>query len=138
MSDETNTKHDLRGTWNAEITFGEGPREGELEPVELTFLAGGVIIHSDEPILQANGRYVQPPRGIGEWSVEDDRLFYWFDEVRTDPAGRPTSVAHVRAEGTVEPDGQTFTAAGTGEVYGTGGELVATNQTTVRAVRADG
>lgn len=128
--------HDLSGTWNAEITFGEGPREGEVEPVELTLHADGVIIHSDEPVLQAGGQHVQPPRGIGEWAVEDDRLAYWFYEVRTDPAGKPTIVVRVQAEGTVGAEAQTFTAAGTGEVYGTGGELLVTNHTTVRATRA--
>lgn len=116
--------------------FGEGPREGEVEPVKLTLQAGGVIIHADEPVLQPDGRYVQPPRGIGEWSVADDRLRYWFYVVLADPGGRPRGVVHVSAEGTVAQDRQSFTVAGKGEVYGTDGELLVTNHTTARATRA--
>lgn len=129
--------HDLRGTWSAEVTFEKGPLEGRVEFVELILEADRAIVPTDESVLHTCGRYLQPPRGIGEWAVEDDRLSYSFYDVLIDAAGKPTNVVRVRAQGAIEPDGHTFTAAGTGEVYGTGGELLATNQTSIRATRAD-
>lgn len=129
--------HDLRGTWEAEVTFVRGPLEGKVESVELILDADELIPDGDQADSpRAGGRYLQPPRGIGEWAAAEDRLTYSFYEVQPDPEGKPAKVVHVRAEGTVGAGGQTFTAAGTGEVYGTGGELIATNQTTVRATRS--
>lgn len=55
----------------------------------------------------------------------------------SDPAGRPTSVVDVGAEGTVGPDRQTFTAAGIGEIDGSGGEVLVTHHAAVHATRAD-
>lgn len=107
--------HDLRGAWKAEVTFVKGPLEGKVKSLELMLDADD----ADPP--HAGGRSVQPPRGIGEWALEDDRLSYAFYEVLTDSAGRPTNVVHVRAKGTVDLDGQTFKAAGTGRSTGPAG-----------------
>lgn len=134
MTDPAARTDVLPGTWNAEITFIKGPRAGEVEPVELTFLLGGTL-HADEPVHQPDGRYKWPQHGIGEWTLTDDRLVYWFYKVLADPDRRPSGVVYARGEGTVAPNEQTFTATGTGDVYGTGGELVVTNHTTVRATR---
>jgi len=123
----------LVGPWRAELTFTEGPREAEREPVTLTFLQGGVIVHADE-IPAGNG---QLPRGIGEWTSQDDQFSYWFNVVLNDPTGRPAVVVYVHGEGRLTEDRQTFTASGGSEVYGSAGELLATNRADLQATRVD-
>lgn len=110
----------------------KGPREGKREPVVLTFLPEGVIVHADK-IRAENG---QLPRGIGEWTVEDGRFSYWFNVVLNDPTGRPTTVVYVHGQGTLAADGQTLAASGGSEVYGSSGELV-THHADVLATRAE-
>jgi hypothetical protein len=122
--------HDLTGTWNAHLRFVKGPREGETESVELTFLPPNVILHADRTRLP-NG---QLPRGIGEWAIDDGQLSYWFHVVLTGPNGVPEKVVYVRAQGEVAPDGRTFTALGSSGVYQRG-NLVATHQVEVRGAR---
>jgi len=134
MPTSTPAAYDLVGAWNAQVTFIAGPRQGETESVVLTLLPDGVIVHSDEVPLD-DGRV---PRGIGEWTAADGRLAYRFDVVLADTAGRPATVAHVHANGSVAPGGQTFTASGGSEIYGLGGNLLATHQAEVRARRAAG
>jgi hypothetical protein len=127
------TDHQLLGAWDAHLTFVKGPRKGEREPVLLTFLADGLIIHADEIRLETG----QVPRGIGEWAAENDRLSYWFNVVLTHPDGRPANVVRIRAHGRLAPDGHTFTATGTGEVYGSCEDPLVTHHVDVRARRAD-
>ena len=128
----TLTDSALVGPWRAQLTFTKGPREGEREPVMLTFLRDGVIVHADE-IHADNG---QLPRGIGEWTIQDDRLSYWFNVVLNDPTGRPTMVVYVHGDGTLAPDARTFMASGGSEVYGTGQQLLATHHADLLATRA--
>jgi hypothetical protein len=40
----TSTSDALVGTWNAQLTFARGPRQGEQERLRLTFLPDGVIV----------------------------------------------------------------------------------------------
>ena len=125
------TENAVAGAWRAHLIFTEGPRRGEQEPVFLTFLPGGVIVHADE-IPAENG---QLPRGIGEWTMAGEGFSYWFNVVLNDPAGRPTIVAYVHGSGSLAPDRQTLTASGGSEVYGSAGELLATTeQTSARPV----
>ncbi len=126
------TEHALAGVWRAQLTFTDGPRQGTHEPVRLTFLPDGVVIHADE-IRPENG---QLPRGIGEWTTEEERFSYWFNVVLNDPTGRPDHAVYVHGEGTLAPDGQTFTAGGGSEVYGSDGRLLATHRAELRATRA--
>jgi hypothetical protein len=92
-----------------------------------------VIIHADQ-IRRDNG---QVPHGIGEWTAEDRRLSYWFYVVLTDHDGRPANVVHIRGRGMLAPRGETFTAAGTGEVYASGGrEPLVTHHVDAHATRA--
>jgi hypothetical protein len=123
---------DVTGSWNAHLTFAKGPREGETERVQLTFLPQGVIVHAD--LVRSDTG--QLPRGIGEWTVDGHQLSYQFHVVLTGPEGEPAKVVRVRARARLEPDGQTFTGQGTGEVHGCGGELLVTNHVEVRATRA--
>ncbi len=122
----------LAGVWRAQLTFTEGPRQGTHEPVRLTFLSDGVVIHADE-IRAENG---QLPRGIGEWTIEEDQFSYWFNVVLNDQSGRPDGVVYVHGEGTLAADGLTFTASGGSEVYGPGGGL-STHRADLVATRAD-
>ncbi len=120
------------GAWNAQLTFVEGPRQGETEPVLLTFLADGVVVHADR-IPASNG---QLPRGIGVWTAESDRFSYWFNVVLNEPSGRPAHVVYVHGQGTLAADGTTFTASGGSEVYGSTGELLFVNRANGEASRA--
>lgn len=124
--------HRLQGAWDAQLTFVKGPREGEREPVHLTFLPDGVIIHADQ--IQGHGG--QLPRGIGEWTVHDGRFSYWFNVVLNECSGRPRTVVYVHGQGTLATHGQSFTAGGGSEVYASGGELLVTHRADVRATRA--
>jgi hypothetical protein len=128
----TSTNEALLGAWYAQLRFVEGPREDEDEPVRLTFLPGGVIIHADE-IPAENG---QLSRGIGEWTSEGDSFSYWFNVVFNDSTGRPTIVVHVHGDGTLAPDGRTSTASGGSEIYRADGRLLATNRADLVATRA--
>lgn len=128
----TSTDCALVGAWCAQLAFTKGPREGEREPVTLTFLRDGVIVHADEIRAKNN----QLPRGIGEWTTEGDTFSYWFNVVLNHPMGRPTIVVYVHGDGTLAADGRTFTASGGSEVYGSGGQLLATNHADLVATRA--
>lgn len=125
-------KQALIGTWKGDVAFTAGPRQGQQEVAQLTFLPDGVIIHAEVSV--ESGRL---PRGIGEWTAERDRLSYWFNVVLSDSEGRPEHVVHVHGEGTLATDGQTFTASGGGEVYATSGKLLVTNPAEVVATRAE-
>ena len=126
------TDSQLVGRWRAQLTFTNGPRAGEREPVTLTFLPDGVIVHADE-IRPDNG---QLPRGIGEWTTEGDSFSYWFNVVLNDATGCPTTVVYVHGDGTLAPDGRTFTASGGGDVY-TSGQLIASNRADLHATRTE-
>ncbi len=129
----TATESPLVGLWRAQLTFTKGPREGGREPVTLTFLADGVIVHADDIRVEKD----QLPRGIGEWTTDGDSFSYWFNVVLNDPGGRPTIVVYVHGDGTLAPDGRTFTASGGSEVHGSTGELLATNRVDLHATRAE-
>ena len=127
------TDNALAGAWRAQLIFTEEPRNGEQEPVFLTCLPGGMIVHADE-IPAENG---QLPRGIGEWTTAGDRFSYWFNVVLNDPTGRPTIVVYVHGSGSLAADRQTLTASGGSEIYASAGELLATNRAELRAARAE-
>ncbi len=127
------TDSGLVGAWGAQLTFTDGPRQGTDEPVRLTFLPDGVIVHADE-IPAENG---QLPRGIGEWTADGDRFSYWFNVVLNEPSGRPDHVVYVHGQGTLPTDPQTFTASGGSEVYSSTGELLVTHLADLVATRAD-
>jgi hypothetical protein len=143
------TDHALAGAWRARLTFTEGPRQGEYEPVRLTFtegprqgeyepvrltfLPGGVIVHADEIPAESG----QLPRGIGEWTSQDDHFSYWFNVVLNDPTGRPAIVVYVHGNGKLAADRQSLTASGGSEVYGSTGELLATNRADLHATRLE-
>lgn len=129
----TATDSALIGPWHAQLMFTKGPREGEREPVTLTFLPDGVIVHADEIRVEND----QLPRGIGEWTAAGDSFSYWFNVVLNDPTGRPTIVVYVHGDGTLAPDARTFTANGGSEVYSDGGALLASNLADLHATRAE-
>ncbi|HEY2653002.1 MAG TPA: hypothetical protein VGI50_13840 [Solirubrobacteraceae bacterium] len=117
----TATDSALVGTWRAQLTFTNGPREGERDPVRLTFLPDGVLVHAGEIRTEKN----QLPSGIGEWTAEGDSPSYWFNAVLSDPRGFPAIVVYAHGEGTLALGGRTFTASGGSEGYGGGGRLLA-------------
>jgi hypothetical protein len=127
------TNQTLAGVWRAQLTFTEGPRQGEYEPVRLTFLPGGVIVHADE--IPAENR--QLPRGIGEWTSQDDHFSYWFNVVLNDPTGRPAIVVYVHGKGRLAADRQSLAARGGSKTYASTGELVATNRADLHATRVE-
>jgi|SRR6516165_2233469 hypothetical protein len=118
----------LVGVWQAHLTFTEGPRRGEHERLRWTFLREGLIVGTDAE----NG---QLPPAVGEWTAEGGRFSYWLNAVRSDSAGRPTTVVYGHAEGTLAADAQTLTVSGGSEVYGGSGELLATNRADAHATR---
>jgi hypothetical protein len=120
----------LVGAWHAHLTFTEGPRQSEHERLRWTFLADGLIVGTDAE----NG---QLPPAIGEWTASGDRFSYWLNAVRNGRGGRPTTVVHGHAEGTLAADGQTLTVTGGSEVYGESGELLATNSAEAHATRIE-
>ncbi len=93
-----------------------------------------MILHADE-VPAASG---QLPRGIGEWAADRERFSYWFNVVLNTATGRPVTVVYVHGEGTLEPDGRTFTASGGSEVYGSAGQLLAINRADLVVRRAEG
>jgi hypothetical protein len=126
--------HLLVGAWGADLTYADGPREGEHERLRLTFLPDGVIVGRGRDLTK---RRSEPP-GAGEWTAqEDDRFSYWLNAVANDPSGRPRIVVHAHGEGTLAADGQTFTASGGSEFYGGSGVLLAVNRAHVTAIRAE-
>lgn len=129
----TSTNQALACAWDAQLTFVQGPRAGEDEPVLLTFLPDGVIIHADR--IPTDGG--QLPRGIGEWTAAGDRFSYWFNVVLNHPSGRPHHVVYVHGEGTLAGDGQTFVASGGSEVYSATGEVGVTHRAELVATRAE-
>ena len=116
---------DLRGTWSDEVHFTAGPNAGDIHHESYLFADDAILMH------------LRTRRGIGEWKSEGDRLSYAFYEVILNDAGKPTAVVHITASGTLAPDRSTFEAIGRGDVYGLGGELIATNHTAARGWRAD-
>lgn len=130
----TSTNQALVGSWEAQLAFVDGPRKGEEEPVLLTFLPDGVIVHADRIAVQSG----QLPRGIGEWTADGDRFSYWFNVVLNQPSGRPENVVYVHGEGTLAGDGQTFGASGGSEVYSGSAELLAIHRADVIATRTEG
>ena len=122
----------LVGAWHAHLTFTEGARQGEHERLRLTFLPDGVIVGA--AAIRADRSQVPP--ASGEWTAEGDRFCYWLNAVMNDPAGRPRTVVHGHGQGTLAADGQALTASGGSEVYGSNGELLATNQAHLHATRA--
>jgi hypothetical protein len=81
------TNQAVGGAWHAQLTFTEGPRRGTGEPVRLTPLPDGVVINADE-IRPENA---QLPRGIGEWTTEEEPFSYWFNVVANEPSGLRTN-----------------------------------------------
>jgi hypothetical protein len=118
----------LVGAWHVHLTFTDGPQLGKHERLRWTFLPDGLIVGKD-----AEGG--QLPPAIGEWTAEDDRFSYWLNAVRTDLAGRPATIVHGHAEGTLAADGQTLTVTGGSEVYGSNGQLLATNRADAHGTR---
>ena len=130
----TSTNHQLVGAWDADLTYADGPREGEHERLRLTFLPDGVIVGCGRDPSQ---RRSEPP-GAGEWTAEEEgRFSYWLNAVMNDPSGRPKTVVHAHGEGTLAAGAQTFTASGGSEFYGGSGELLAINGAHLNAIRAE-
>ena len=117
---------DLRGTWTGEVRFTAGPLEGDIHDESWLFADDGILVH------------LRTRRGVGEWKSEGDRFSFAFYEVIVNDAGKPNGVVYITASGTLAPDGSTFEGIGRGDVYGLGGELIATNHTAAHARRADG
>ena len=115
---------DLQGTWSGEVRFTSGPLAGDIHHESWLFADDAILVH------------LRSRRGVGEWKSEGGHLSLSFYEVLVDDAGKPNGVVHITANGTLGQDGNTFEATGRGEVYGLGGELIATNQTAARAWRA--
>ncbi len=116
---------DLQGVWRGEVRFTAGPLAGDVHHEWYLFADEGVLVH------------LRTRRGVGEWQCEGYRLSYAFYEVVLDDAGKPTAVVHVTASGNLAQERRTFEATGRGDVYGLGGELIATNHTVARGWRAD-
>ena len=118
----------LVGVWQAHLTFTKGPRRGEQERLRWTFLPEGLIVGADAE----NGQLAP---AVGEWTAKGARFSYWLNAVRSDSAGRPTTVVYGHAEGTLAADGHTLTVSGGSEVYSGSGELLATNRADAHATR---
>lgn len=80
--------------------------------------------------------HLRTRRGIGEWKCEGERFSYAFYEVILNDAGKPHAVVRITASGALAPAGNTLEAIGRGDVYGLGGELIASNHTVGRGWRA--
>lgn len=122
----TRPSADLRGTWSGEVRFTSGPLAGDIHSESWLFADDAILVH------------LRSRRGIGDWKSEGGRLSFAFYEVLVDDTGKPTGVVHITATGTLGQHGDTFEAVGRGDVYGLGGELIATNHTAARAWRAVG
>lgn len=121
------------GVWDADLTYTDGPREGEHEQLRLTFLPDGVIVGCGRDVGQ---RRSEPP-GAGEWTAQEDRFSYWLNAVMNDPSGRPRTVVYAHGEGTLATNGQAFTASGGSEFYEGSGEPLAINRAHLTAIRAE-
>jgi hypothetical protein len=124
------TSHALVGTWEAQLTFTKGPRQGEQERLTLTFLPDGVVVGA--AFMRAERG--QLPPASGEWTMDGDRISYWLNAVLNDPTGRPATVVHAHGRGTLAADGDALTVSGGSEFYETG-ELVVTNRADLVATR---
>lgn len=124
-TDATRPSRDLKGIWSGEVRFTAGPLEGDTHDESWLFADDGILVH------------LRSRRGVGEWKSEGERFSFAFYEVLVDDAGKPNGVVHITASGAVGQDGNTFEAIGRGDVYGLGGELIATNHTAGHAWRAD-
>lgn len=115
----------LQGTWSGEVRFTSGPLAGNIHDESWLFADDAILVH------------LRSRRGVGEWKSEGGRVSFAFYEVLVDDVGRPTGVVHITAAGTLGQDQNTFEVIGRGDVYGLGGELIATNHTTAHAWRSD-
>jgi hypothetical protein len=115
---------DLHGTWSGEVRFTSGPLAGDVHQESWLFADDAILVH------------LRSRRGVGEWKYEGGHFSFAFYEVLVDDGGKPSGVVHITAAGTLGQDGNTFEAVGRGDVYGLGGELIATNHTAARAWRA--
>jgi hypothetical protein len=115
----------LQGTWSGEVRFTCGPLAGSVHDESWLFADDAILVH------------LRSRRGVGEWKSEGERVSFAFYEVLVDDAGKPSAVVHITATGRLGQDGDTFEAIGRGDVYGLGGELIATNHTAAHAWRAD-
>lgn len=115
----------LQGTWSGEVRFTSGPLAGEIHPESWLFADDSILVH------------LRSHRGIGEWKSEGECLSFAFYEVLVNDAGKPTGVVHITATGTLGQDQDTFEVIGRGDLYGLGGELIATNHTAAHAWRSD-
>jgi len=116
---------DLQGAWKGEVHFTAGPQAGDIHHEAWLFAEDGLLVH------------LRTRRGIGEWSCEGERFSFAFYEVILNDAGKPHAVVHITASGELAPDRNTFEASGRGDVYGLGGELIASNTTVGRGWRGD-
>ena len=123
-TEPTRPSTDLQGTWSGEVRFTSGPLAGDIHDESWLFADDAILVH------------LRSRRGVGEWKSEGEDLSFSFYEVLVDDARKPNGVVHITASGKLGQDGNTFEATGRGEVYGLGGELIATNQTAARAWRA--
>jgi hypothetical protein len=121
----TRPSTDLQGTWSGAVRFTSGPLAGEIHQESWLFADDAILVH------------LRSRRGVGEWKSEGEHVSFAFYEVLVDDAGKPNGVVHITATGTLGQDGNTFEAIGRGDVYGLGGELIATNHTAAHAWRAD-
>ncbi|MBO0727656.1 MAG: hypothetical protein J2P57_00270 [Acidimicrobiaceae bacterium] len=124
-TDRGPTVADLQGTWTGEVRFTAGPLAGDLHPESWLLADDGLLVH------------LRSRRGVGEWTSEGDELTFMFYEVLVDDARKPNGVVLITARATLGPDRSTFEAVGRGDVYGLGGELLASNDTAARGWRAD-
>lgn len=116
---------DLQGAWSGEVRFTEGPLAGDIHHESWLFADDAILVH------------LRTRRGVGEWNCEGHRLSLAFYEVILNDAGKPNGVVHITSTGTLAPDRNTFEAIGRGDLFGLGGELIATNHTAARGWRAD-
>jgi hypothetical protein len=116
---------DLQGTWHGEVRFTAGPLAGDIHHESYLFADDAILVH------------LRTRRGIGGWNFEGDHLSYAFYEIILNDDGKPSAVAHITASGTLARDRNTFEATGRGDVYGLGGELIATNHSVGHGWRAD-
>ena len=123
-TDALSPSPDLRGTWRGEVRFTSGPLAGDMHDESWLFADDGILVH------------LRSRRGIGDWHSDGEHITFAFYEVLLNDTGTPSQIVHVTASGTFGKDGNTFEAIGRGDVYGLGGQLIASNETAGRAWRA--
>lgn len=123
----------LEGTWDVRVTIRNCQTGAEIRSfASLTqFMFGGTLIDSTSGIPQA-----QRTPGEGVWShVSGNTYRFSFKSFNFDPAGNFTGWTKITHEGALEPNGNTYTSAGTSEVYAPNGTLVANGCSTTTATR---